>query len=246
VRTEPKHRTDYRQIPSGRDAYIVRAIGPWIESTLGRLIRESASVPARIIDIGCGEQPLRRVVEENGGTYFCLDVEQNSTASVDVLAFIDRELPSPWPDTSQMYDVVLCTEVLEHVSDWNAAFRNLRRLTAPGGSVLITCPFVFPLHMEPVDYFRSTPYSIQQFAESHDFSISEFHRLGGPRDVLSTLLDDASILPNEPKIRARLTARAMRLARRLLVRLLQHDKTWTYVQVNSNVYLSNAVVLKPR
>jgi SAM-dependent methyltransferase len=243
---EPKHLTDYRQIPRGRDAYIVRAIGPWIESTLVRLIRQSASAPARVIDIGCGEQPLRRVVEANGGIYFGFDVEQNSTASVHVLGFIDRDLPSPWPDTSPVYDVVLCTEVLEHVSDWKAAFRNLRRLAAPGGSVLMTCPFVFPLHMEPIDYFRSTPYAIQQFAESHDFSISEFHRLGNLRDVLSTLLDDASILPVAPKVRARLTARAMRLARRLLVRLLQRDTTWTHVQVNSNAYLSNAVVLKPR
>ncbi len=137
-------------------------------------------------------------------------------------------------------------EVLEHVSDWSAAFGNLRRLVAPGGSVLITCPFVFPLHLEPFDYFRSAPYSIQQFADSHNFSISEFHRFGGLRDVLSTLLDDASILPVEPKLRARVTVRAMRLGRRLLVRLLQREKAWTHVEVNSNAYLSNAVVLKPR
>jgi hypothetical protein len=55
--------------------------------------------------------------------------------------------------------------VLEHVADWDSSFRNLSALVAPTGVVIVTVPFIFPLHMEPVDFLRGTPYVIEQWME---------------------------------------------------------------------------------
>ena len=237
-------RTSYRSIPQGRDRYIVRAIGPWLESTLLRELRERDGALTTVIDVGCGQQPLRGVVESGGARYVGFDVEQNAQGTVDVLGFLDQDLPASLT-SERRYDVVLCTEVLEHVADWDTAFRNLSALVSPNGALIVTLPFIFPLHMEPVDFLRGTPYVIERLAAKYGLAVIESQRLGRVRDVISTILDDVSILPTGRSAFSRLNARLARLARRALVRILQSEACWGSVQLNSNTYLSNAVVLKP-
>ena len=221
---------------------MVRAIGPWLESTTSRTVRRRPR--SRVLDVGCGEQPLRELVEKEGGEYVGFDIEQNTNGSVDIIGFIDRDLPAPWPDSRTTYDVILCSEVLEHVADWHAAFSNLRRLVADEGRVVITVPFIFPVHMEPLDFFRATSYTIETFAGAHDFVVEECVKLGHARDVLSTVLDDISILPKTATARARVMSRLLRLCRRGVVKCLQSEALWRSVHVNSNTYLSNGVVLR--
>ncbi|AXV16186.1 SAM-dependent methyltransferase [Neorhizobium sp. SOG26] len=50
------------------------------------------------------------------------------------------------------YDAVLCTEVLEHVPDPVAALEKLVRLTADGGTLIITAPFWSMTHFAPYHY----------------------------------------------------------------------------------------------
>jgi len=41
-------------------------------------------------------------------------------------------------------DGVICSEVLEHVPNYQAALDEFARVLRPGGKLLITSPFVFP------------------------------------------------------------------------------------------------------
>ena len=63
-----EHRTTSTEIPEGRDGHMVRVIGGWLQSVVVRALRDTAA-PGRVIDIGCGEQPLRTLVESEGATY---------------------------------------------------------------------------------------------------------------------------------------------------------------------------------
>ncbi len=56
------------------------------------------------------------------------------------------------------YDLVICSEVLEHVEDPHAAMRTLTRLLRPGGTLLVTSPFLWPDHAteDYPDYWRFT------------------------------------------------------------------------------------------
>lgn len=57
------------------------------------------------------------------------------------------------PVETGSFDVVLCTEVLEHVPDPVAALRELVRVTAPGGKLLLTAPLGSGVHQEPYHFY---------------------------------------------------------------------------------------------
>ena len=58
-------------------------------------------------------------------------------------------------------DVVLCTEVLEHLPEPQRAIDEMFRVLKPGGTLLLTTRFLFPIHDAPHDYFRFTKYGLR-------------------------------------------------------------------------------------
>lgn len=58
------------------------------------------------------------------------------------------------PDNS--VDNYLCISVLEHVFDIQKAAKEIQRTLKPGGFLIITIPFAYPLH-DIVDYWRVLP-----------------------------------------------------------------------------------------
>jgi ubiquinone/menaquinone biosynthesis C-methylase UbiE len=58
------------------------------------------------------------------------------------------------------FGCVLCTEVLEHLHTPQKALDEMRRVLAPGGKLILTTRFIFPLHNVPGDYFRFTRYGL--------------------------------------------------------------------------------------
>ncbi len=59
------------------------------------------------------------------------------------------------------FDVVLCTEVLEHLPEPQRALDEMFRVLRPGGTLLLTTRFLFPIHDAPHDYFRFTKYGLR-------------------------------------------------------------------------------------
>jgi hypothetical protein len=231
------HRRDYGDV-EGRDRWTVRVVNAWVRSTLPPLLA-TADRPGAVLDVGCAEQPFRPLIESSGQRYVGMDVVQNSTGSVDMLSTLE-EAPSP----AEAFSVILCTEVLEHVGDIDAAFAGLRRLIATNGVVVLTVPFIFPLHMEPYDFRRLTLHGARRLAADHGFSVEASTPLGRFSDVLATLIADASILPASRSFSVRAKVGVLRLVRGAAVRLLDSQAWSTGIVVNSNCYLSNGVVLR--
>lgn len=126
----------------------------WVKDTLAR-------VPAgsRILDAGAGEQLCRPFCAhlDYVSQDFCqYDVSENDaglhtekwdTSGIDLVSDITA---IPEPDGS--FDAVLCSEVLEHIPEPTKALDEFTRLLRPGGSLILTAPFMSVVHMAPYHY----------------------------------------------------------------------------------------------
>jgi SAM-dependent methyltransferase len=59
------------------------------------------------------------------------------------------------------FDAILATEVFEHLREPQVAADEMFRVLRPGGTLLLTTRFLFPLHDAPHDYYRYTRYGLQ-------------------------------------------------------------------------------------
>lgn len=93
---------------------------------------------------------------------------------------------SPLPDAS--IDSALCTEALEHCPDPGSLLMEVHRVLKPGGSLLLTVPFLWPLHEVPHDWCRYTPFALRDLLESAGFQVEELRALGGYDRSLAQML----------------------------------------------------------
>lgn len=111
---------------------------------------ESHKTSARTLDVGGGSGPYKKYFPNR----VCIDSEAGTGVDFvgdahDLSRFRDGE-----------FENILCTEVLEHLHTPQKALDEMRRVLAPGGTLILTTRFIFPLHNIPGDYFRFTRYGL--------------------------------------------------------------------------------------
>src|SRR6478736_381600 len=127
---------------------------------LGDAIAAAAARHARgrLIDLGCGEKPYAAALAPHVDEHLGVDHagSPHALASVDVLA---GAYEIPLADAS--FDTALMAEVLEHLEDPGRALAEAHRLLRTGGTLILTAPFMWPLHEEPRDFFRYSPHGLR-------------------------------------------------------------------------------------
>jgi SAM-dependent methyltransferase len=200
--------------------------------------------PRTCLDVGCGEQPMRALVVQSGFEYSGFDVQQNAAGTVDHLGAIDAALPESLQ--SRRFDLILCTEVLEHVADWPHAFANLASLLNTGGRLLITCPHIWVPHEEPYDFFRPTSWGVAHHAQRAGLTALEVTRLGDGYDVLGTVL--AAVRLRAPRGRPWmwLVAGPAALLRKLALTMLNQRWMKAFIELRTGLYLNTIAVFERR
>lgn len=71
---------------------------------------------------------------------------------------VDLVLPAEKLSTRfESVDIVIATELLEHIEFWQIAVTQMKQIVAPGGLILVTARAPgFPYHPHPGDYWRFT------------------------------------------------------------------------------------------
>ena len=138
---------------------------------------EAGSFSGKVVDVGCGAQPYRSLLPA-GVDYVGLDIANAEAAFGYAPPNVVHFDGGRWPAATHDADVVLCTEVLEHVLDPAAALGEAFAALKPGGRLLLTVPFAARWHFVPYDYWRYTPSSLKHLLETAGFRKVVVHARG--------------------------------------------------------------------
>lgn len=106
---------------------------------------------ALVLDLGGHKENKRGKFDIEKYDLRVLYANLNTTYTPDVQA---DGAALPFADGT--FDAVICGELLEHVPDPLHILQGVYRALKPGGVVLISVPFLFPMHSQPNDYARYT------------------------------------------------------------------------------------------
>jgi ubiquinone/menaquinone biosynthesis C-methylase UbiE len=76
------------------------------------------------------------------------------------------------------FSTVICAELLEHVPDPRSVLTEVYRVLVPSGKLLITVPFLYPIHADPYDFGRYTDFYWLKTLEEIGFSHIEIEKQG--------------------------------------------------------------------
>ena len=137
-----------------------------------------------LADIGCGAQPFRDLLDP-GVQYIGVDIAEAGTrfgySNADTRYFTGATLPLADGEANAL----LCTETLEHVLVPQAFLRELRRVLAVRGRLILTVPFAARWHFVPHDYWRYTPSGLAQLLAEAGFEEVRIYPRGGALCVAS-------------------------------------------------------------
>lgn len=119
-----------------------------------------------VLDYGSATSPYRPLLPADI-EFLGADLPGNEQAQVT----LNPDGTVPMPDGS--FDLVLSTQVLEHVEDPDLYLRECRRLMRPGGSLVLSTHGIMYYHRDPEDYWRWTMVGLCQLLSRHGLVVRE-------------------------------------------------------------------------
>lgn len=98
------------------------------------------------------------------------------------------------PFAPAAFDAVLCAELLEHVPDPRPVLAQVRRVLRPGGTLLITVPFLYRMHADPFDFGRYTDGWWRAVLVETGFGVARLEKQGLYFGVLADMIGQAADL----------------------------------------------------
>lgn len=177
-----------------------------------------------ILDVGSGTSPFQELFPNR--RYIRLDWNHSIyDAPVDV-----RGSAAMLPIANSCLDAVVCTEVLEHVSEPQSAAREMYRVLKPGAKLWLTTPFVWPLHEEPYDYYRYTSHGLRHILEQAGFYIKSILPLSDSFSTVAALMLNAEWLMGKAEdgldVDRGLVGRVLKATASMVQEVSRYDTRW--------------------
>lgn len=137
------------------------------------------------LDVGCGDRPYEYLFKD--AKYIGIDVEVSG-----------RDLTKKKPDVfydginipfeQSSFDLVFCTQVLEHVNNPGNLLNEMYRVLKPNGRLVVSLPFCWQEHEEPFDFLRFSSFGITHLLKERGFKIEKLIKDSGAIDTLTTIV----------------------------------------------------------
>src|ERR1035441_8779790 len=162
---------------SNIDTYYVRL------SILRALRQALPDLSGTVLDCGCGISPYKPVLLSKPSAvtaYIGLDLK----SEIKLASYTQRP-DLEWDGTTiplpaESVGSAIATEVLEHCKDPTHILSELQRVLKPEGAVFLTVPFLWPLHDNPYDEYRYTPFALERHLREAGFERIRIGALGDP------------------------------------------------------------------
>jgi len=152
------------------------------------------SINGDVLDVGCGDKPYRSVFV-NAKSYTGVDrpsvidgIRSNVSDRKIVLDVVGCAESLPFHNRT--FDVVIATQLIEHLAHPDLFFEESSRVLRPGGLLIVTFPLFGPLHEEPYDYFRYTEYGVKVLCFDHGLQVEKIEKMGGGWLTVGYLMRD--------------------------------------------------------
>jgi len=135
----------------------------------------------RLLDLGCGKVPLYAAYAPFVTEVTCVDWAPGE--------HIDQtcDLGQPLPFEAHAFDTIVLSDVLEHIAQPEALWREMARVLAPGGALLMNVPFYYSVHAHPHDYYRYTNFALERYAQINALQCVHLEAIGGIVEVMADL-----------------------------------------------------------
>ena len=137
----------------------------WLSKILSRqglypfLEREFSQIPegARVLNVGAGGVIGEKLdAHARALSLEVVSIDIDSTRGPDLVGDI-----SDHDFGERRFSAVVMAEVLEHIRTPEKAIQAAHAVLEPGGTLILSTPFIFPIHDRPHDYYRFTRYGLE-------------------------------------------------------------------------------------
>ena len=145
-------REAYRRLVRASKVLSRKGLYPFLETSFAAIQPGS-----RVLTVGAGGEVNRRLyrhARERGYEVLSFDIDPQR--GPDLVGDICE-----YDFGGATFDVVVISEVLEHLHSPHRAVERIQAALRPGGQLLLTAPFLLPIHERPHDYYRYTRYGLE-------------------------------------------------------------------------------------
>ena len=114
------------------------------------------SCHGNLLDVGAGQAPYKPFFKPYINEYITLDFFKSPEYKPNYVSSVYK-----LPFNTNTFDIVLSTQVLEHLEHPQQAIDEMYRVLKPGGKIILSTHMAMVLHSEPYDYYRFTKYALK-------------------------------------------------------------------------------------
>ena len=158
-----------------------------LRNTISSIVQTYLSINRKmlIVDFGCGSMPYRPIFEPYVFEYIGVDLPNNLDANSYTSMDSKTELPT------DLADVVLSTQVLEHVNSPTCYLQECYRILKPNGVLILSTHGYWPYHPGPSDLWRWTSSGLSKIVKEAGFYVVEVKGLMALAPTAIQLFQDA-------------------------------------------------------
>ena len=168
--------------------FCLKRLKRWTRSGLMQIVKPEFIALKEPIILSVGgygpvDKDLRELVVAGGGKFITYDI--NPSHNPDILGDI-TDISTVLTRANVFPDMIVALEVLEHVVNPSQAVASCHSALPSHGKLILSTPWIIPIHDRPYDFYRFTPAALENFLK--DFTKTTIYARGNYLDAIITLL----------------------------------------------------------